>query len=276
MGIFKDIKNQYTITDNDVEQLVYEYLAKATEIYLTQCETGKCDDAGLLKLNILRKQIMSASSKTNPVELSELYTQLMSSNMSRIKDGENFDKTTREIDCAVWKSDAHAFLDVIGIVRDRRYDFSDASFNQNGKLVLENPIDMIEEFADYVAHNENIKRSVAQNDELSVTITNMKNDIDAVICDMTSDELEQFKRRFGFRKVAYDNALYKHTCETEYCNHLNICEVSPIVRGAMSLLLSLQKEYNLDMVRKYSDKKYGLVSYVNNIDENVDNSILGL
>ena len=276
MGIFKDIKNQYMIKENDVEQLVYEYLAAATEIYLTQCETGKSDDAGLLKLNILRKQIISSASKTNPVELSELYTQLMSSNMPRIKAAEYFDRTTREIDCAVWKSDAHAFLDIIGIIGDRRYDFSDASFIENGKLVIDNPIDMIEELADYATHNERVKRTAIQNNELSATILDMKNNIDASISDMTSEELEQFKRHFGLRKVFFDNALYIHMNDTEYCNFIDISAVSPLVRGVMSLLLSLQKEYNTDMIRKYSDRKYGLIPYVNNIDEKVDNAILGL
>ena len=275
MGILKN-KNQDTIKENDVEQLVYEYLASATEIYLTQTETGQEDGAGLFKLNVLRKKIMSAASKTNPVELSELYNQLMSSNMPRIKDGEYFDRNTKKSDCAVWKSDALAFLDIIGIVGDRRYNYHDASFVENGQLVIDNPIDMIEELAEFATHNDRIKRTPIQDDELSATIFDMKTNIDCTISDMTSEELEKFKRYFSFRKVAYEDALCKHMCDREHCDNLDICAVSNVVRGVMSLLLSLQKDYNIDMIRKYSDRNYGLIPYVNNIDEKVDNAILGL
>ena len=275
MGDFSKIK-QYIIGESNTEQMVYQYLDDATRVYLSQYETGNYDEAEHLKLNILRKKIMSSIKIVNPVELADLYSQLMSSNLPRLKKVEDFDKDAKEADFAVWKADAHAFMDIIGVVGDRRYDYKSASFVEDDRMVIENPIDMIEEVADFATHNNRIKRTAMQERVLSHTIQEMEDTIDASIADMTGEELEQFKGQMLLKKVAYDNALSKHTYAAEYCNYFDLSFVSPLIRPEVNLLLSLQKEYSTDMVRKYSDRRYGLVPFVENIDNNIDCAILGV
>ena len=274
MGNFQDFK-QYIMGQFDAEQLIYQYLDDASKVYLTQYEDDTYDEAGHLKLNVLRNQIMKAVNKTNPVELSQVYSQLMSSNMPRIKKVEDFGCDATNSELAVWKADTYAFLDVIGIVADRRYDYNSASFVEDGKNVIDNPVDMVEELAEFATHNDRIKRTASQDRALSGTLLDMETEIDIAIADMTSRELEDFKRQMLLRKVAYDNALSRSMYDVEYCNYYDLSTVSPIIRATVSVLLSLQKEYNTDMIRKYSDRRYGLIPFVENIDKNIDCAILG-
>ena len=167
------------------------------------------------------------------------------------------------------------FLDIIETIRDRRYDFEGSTFVEDDKRIVASPIDMIEEEADYSAHNSMVKRTSNQQHDFITTQFIMKSNIDGAIADMTTDELDTFKGVMQLKKVAYESTLSEHNANSEYVNNFERGSVPITISGPLNQCIWLQKLYNVDMVRKYGHSRDGLIAFVNNIDEYVDNAIMG-
>ena len=236
-------------------------------------QMSEADD---IMLNALRGNIRGAVKRVNPIDLSELYNGLMSDNMARIRQVEALtEEDVATVDLFKWSSDARAFLDVIGIIRDRRYDFEGSTFFEDGMWVVTNPADMIEEFAEFVVNNDRVKRTSQQQHDFITTQMIMKSNIDRAISDMTTDEVEEFRNVMRFKKIAYEDALAHHNGNAEYVNGLDRRRVPFTIAGPLNQCIWLQKEHNISMIKKYGDRQSGLISYVNNIDEHIDNAIMG-
>lgn len=266
----------YVFGRPNVGQMVHDYMQKASRAYISEYSTGEVPEVDEIMLNAMRGKIRNAVRRVEPIDLADLYTGLMNENMARIRQVEGLmDEEVSTQDLFAWSSDARAFLDIIETIRDRRYDFEGSTFVEDGKRIVASPIDMIEEEADYSAHNSMVKRTSNQQHDFITTQFIMKSNIDGAIADMTTDELDTFKGVMQLKKVAYESTLSEHNANSEYVNNFDRGSVPITIAGPLNQCIWLQKLYNVDMVRKYGHSRDGLIAFVDNIDEYVDNAIMG-
>ena len=270
--------NEYVFCKPNVARKVADYLREAPKVYRKEYKTGIEDDIDDIILGAMRSRIKNDASRTNPIDLADIYDNLMTENMARLREVESLigqDSSTSDL--LEWNFRARAFLDLIGIIRTYRYDMQGATFMEDGKYVVESPIDMIEEQADYYAHNSMVKRTSKQQHDLISTMFIMRSNIEGAIANMTSEQLDNFRGIMNMKRIAYEDALNQHNANSEYINNIYtlVPSLPTTIDEQFRQCVWYQKEYNVDMVRKYGDRKDGLIAYVDGLEANINSAIMG-
>ena len=269
-------RSEYVFCKPDVEKKVFEYLREAPKVYLKEYRNGQEDEIDSIILNSMRRRIQKDASQTEPVDLGGIYEAMMADNLERIKEAEAWanGEEVSSRDLLDWDARTRAFLDIVGIVRTRRYDMRGTNFVKDGEYIVPSPVDMIEEQAEYYTHNNPIKRTSKQQHDIITSMFIMNSNIESAIANMTSEQLDNFRGIMSMKKIAYEDALAQHTANSEYVDKISR-NVPGIIAERFAQCIWYQKEYSSDMVRKYGDAKDGLIAYVDNLESHINYSIMG-
>ena len=269
-------RSEYVFCKPDVEKKVFEYLREAPKVYLKEYRNGQEDEIDSIILNSMRRRIQRDASQTEPIDLGRIYENMMTDNLERIKEAEAWanGEEVSSRDLIEWNAKIRAFLDIVGIIRTRRYDMQGTNFVKDGEYIVPSPVEMIEEQAEYYTHNNLIKRTSKQQHDIITTMFIMNSNIEGAIANMTTEQLDNFRGIMAMKKIAYEDALAQHNENSEYVNNVSR-NVPSIIAERFGQCIWYQKEYNLDMVRKYGDAKDGLIAYVDNLDSHINHSIMG-
>ncbi len=259
-----------------ISSLVDDFLKNASKVYIIEqiYPTGY----GQSTLQTLKGDIEKQLKGFSPADLAIVYEKLMKKIDGKIQVANVFALGNNLKAKEQWNAEAEALADATEIIRNRRYNYRNPNlFNSNTcQYYLSDPVDMIEDFCDFSAHNSRIKRTDRDEHDLIVTQVVLNSHLENTVAGLSDEGKKDFASEMIANRSQYASQVERYKASLEKCRAFDINTLPDIMKGSVSRLVRLQADYSTDMMAKYGSRKGGLCYFVDHLDDFLSSPTMGI